>query len=343
MNGITGLINTPYTNIAGESAHRSSARSEIAQLKRVANGSGTAESAQSRKTASYGASSIISASQSFAQSVRESRLKTKETSNEVKKLRYNYKDISSQIMRSKTSQSAKQVASKARREVLRLRRAKAGGQYDEEEVDAALEHAKSMERVAKKKAAHLQQEELIHITDDPSMRESVRELEEHPEKLGEEEKDILDELTDHSSESEDAGSTVNESISAEQQMQMEELMQSMSDLMSDMSEELSEELEDLELLTELTAAPKEMNEADYKKLVTKHRTDEMKEMAEADKEYLKFIFEKYQKMKGSASMGSGSTMTPSASPAPHISSADTVSAASLVNMAMSSTGFDVSV
>ena len=295
MNGIAGLVNNPYPMMnVSEKTYGTVVRSEVSQLKRVANGTDVDSVQQNRE---YGASSIISSAQAFAATVRESRIKNKETSNEVKKLQYNFKDISSQIMRSKTSLSAKQAASKARREVLRLRRAKAGGQYDEEEVSAALEHAKSMERVAKKKAAHLQQEELIHITDKEGNAGIAEELKEHPEHLGEdEEQDVLDELT-----------AVEQ---PEIEQQTDELMQEMSDLMS---EQMDDMLENMDMLTEMSAVPKEMSEADYKKLVTKHRTEEMKEMAEADREYLKYIFEKYQKMKESGSGMSGvsaGTFTP---------------------------------
>ncbi len=289
MNGITVPVNNPYPMMnVSEKTYGTVVRSEVSRLKRVANGTDP-DSVQQNRT--YGASSIISSAQAFATTIRESRIKSKETSNEVKKLQYNFKDISSQILRSKTSLSAKQAASKARREVLRLRRAKAVGLYDEEEVDAALEHARSMERVAKKKAAHLQQEELIHITDKEEDANTAEELKELPGKPEEdEEQDVLDELT-----------TVEQ---PEIEQQTDELMQEMSDLMSEQMEDM---LENMDMLTEMSSVPKDMTEADYKKLVTRHRTDEMKEMAEADREYLKYIFEKYQKMKNGGAGVSGSS------------------------------------
>lgn len=351
MNGIAGLVNNPYPMMnASERTYGTVVRSEISQLKRVANGADP-DSVQQNRT--YGASSIISSAQAFASTVRESRIKSKETTNEVKKLQYNFKDISSQIMRSKTSLSAKQAASKARREVLRLRRAKAGGQYDEEEVNAALEHAKSMERVAKKKAAHLQQEELIHITDEEGNAKAAEELKEHPEKLGgEEEKDVLDELTateqarpGQTEDSEDISEELSENaeeITAQMtdrvSAQMDELMQEMSDLMSEQMDDL---LEELDLLTEMSSVPKEMSEADYKQLVTKHRTEEMKEMAEADREYLKYIFEKYQKMKEGSSGVSGVSAGGIAYASPVSVGVDPVNSGFSADPAVSGGGFDV--
>ena len=319
MNGITGPVNNPYPLMnVNEKTYCTIARSQVSQLKRVANGTDP-DSVQQNRT--YGASSIISSSQAFAKTIRESRIKSKETSNEVKKLQYNFKDVSSQILRSKTSLSAKQAASKARREVLRLRRAKAAGMYDEDEVNAALEHAKAMERVAKKKAAHLQQEEMIHITDEAGTGRLAEELKEHPEKLSEEEKDVLDELTQPENTEtgqEEAAremmaemSENMEEITSEMSDRLDEMMQGMSELMSEITDQMTDMLEDLDLLTELSAVPKEMNEADYKMLVTKHRTDEMKEMAEADREYLKFIFDKYEKMRGAATTGIPAAPAPS--------------------------------
>ena len=105
--------------------------------------------------------SIIDQSLSYADSLRASRAKAKETNLEKKRLQYSYKKISSQIVRSKDSISAKRAASAARREVQRLKRLRASGEYDEEELQISIDHAKAMERVAKKKVAHLQQEEMI--------------------------------------------------------------------------------------------------------------------------------------------------------------------------------------
>ena len=317
------------------------------EQKRIANGTSTSER-------QVGAAGILSSSSAYAQSLKNSRLKSKETSNEVKKLRYNFKDISSQIMRSKTSLSAKQVVSKARREVLRLKRAKASGQYESDEVEAALEHAKSMERIAKKKASHLQQEEMVHVTDKAGTSSIAEELKDHPEKLGDK-KDVLDELTSHSSENSDGSGdgsngavdgtdrikaaenmtaelraqmeamqemvheqmeAMSEEMAAKTAEQMDEFMSEMSEQMSAMMDQMNEALEEMDLMEQLTAPPREMNEADFKMFVTKHRTDEMKEIAEADKEYLKVIFDKYNKMKHAATAGAAAVSGSSAPVSP---------------------------
>ena len=381
MNGILGMsgnlynlnrpVNGAYTGATVQNSQMQRGQ-QAAQLRRIANSGSDGSSfgtGSARSNNAYGASSIISSSQAQAESIRNSRIKTKETSNKVKKLRYNFKDVSSQIVRSKTSRSARQAASKAHREVLRLKRAKVSGNYDSGEVEAALEHAKSMERVAKKKAAHLEQEELIHITDKPGTNSIAEELKEHPEKLGDKEKDILDELTAVGSEEQaPAKETAADVMSAEfkaameamqemfererevmseeitEQMSetMDEMMQSMSDMMSELTDQMNEMLENLEMMGELAAVPKEMNEADFKLLVTKHRTDEMKEIAEADKDYLKFIFDKYSKMKAGAAGSGMSAASASVSPAP-MSAFSTSAQMPVMDISVPSGGFDVCV
>ena len=98
--------------------------------------------------------------QKYSELLRTQRTKAKDVSGKLKKLKYHYKDISSKIMRSKTSAMARQVVSQAKREVLRLKREKQSGKYDSEEIDAAIVHAKAMERIARKKVKHLEEEEL---------------------------------------------------------------------------------------------------------------------------------------------------------------------------------------
>ena len=104
--------------------------------------------------------SYMSNMQKYSELLRTQRTKAKDVSGKLKKLKYHYKDISSKIMRSKTSAMARQVVSQAKREVLRLKREKQSGKYDSEEIDAAIVHAKAMERIARKKMKHLEEEEM---------------------------------------------------------------------------------------------------------------------------------------------------------------------------------------
>ena len=75
----------------------------------------------------------------------------------MKKLQYSFKTISAQIMTSKTSTVARQVAGRAKRQTVLLRRKRATGQYNETEIQAAIVHSAAIERVAKKRVKHLQE------------------------------------------------------------------------------------------------------------------------------------------------------------------------------------------
>ncbi|HBZ52716.1 MAG TPA: hypothetical protein DEO82_02970, partial [Eubacterium sp.] len=109
---------------------------------------------------------IAAQSMEYANRVRESRQKSSATKTAVKKVRYSANSLSSAIIRSKTSLTAKQAASKAKREVLKLKKNLINPDYDADEVRAAIAHAESMERIAKKKASNLELEEKVEIRDD---------------------------------------------------------------------------------------------------------------------------------------------------------------------------------
>lgn len=93
--------------------------------------------------------------------IRTSR-SSKSSNNSKKKkkpLQYNFKQISSQIMLSKTPANARRVLTKARGKVAELLKKQSSGNFDDRELRAAIVHAKKMERIAKKRMKHLQQEE----------------------------------------------------------------------------------------------------------------------------------------------------------------------------------------
>ena len=293
--------------------------------------------------------SIIAQSQNYADSLRASRTKAQETNLEKKKLQYSYKKISSQIVRSKTSVSARKAASAARREVLRLKRLRSSGEYDEEELQISIEHAKSMERIAKKKVAHLQQEEMIERGQNGAMA-AIEEKEEEQDQEKEPEEELTEELAKEQEYSEqgyvdemqlmmadmqDEMSYRMEELSEEMQLQMQEIMESNQDSMDEMTsemmkmvrdamEEMDEVLELDELANTMVAPDPNMSEDDLKMLKMKHRTKEMKDIAKADGDYLKAIMDKYEK-KGIAGTGlsGGAANTPAFSTAAAISSSQT--------------------
>ena len=255
---------------------------------------------------SVGFNSIITSSQSYAEQLRVQRQQTQATSLKLKKLKYRFKNISSKIIRSKTSYAAKQVAGQARREVLRLKNEKKQSSEDSAELDAAIAHAKTMERVAKKKAKHLEEEEMIKVSGGPCA-----------DKLVEEEK--LEDTNDLSEavSSQEAGYEQEQEISydemakmmselSENMQAMIENMQAMSEAMSQDIESMTEDMQDLledvglgELTEAITPSGEEMDPEDLKQLKIKHRNKEMQEIAKADAEYLKTIFDILEKGKDS--------------------------------------------
>ncbi|WP_026662471.1 hypothetical protein [Butyrivibrio proteoclasticus] len=273
--------------------------------------------------------SVVDQSVSYADQLRAMRKKTKEVSNEKKKLQYNFKKISSQIVRSKNSVSARKAVQAAKREIARLKRLKGSGEYDDEELQLAIDHAKSMEKVAKKKVVHLEQEELVERAHrgfgaaleeiEEKKQEDEGEVEENTEESEEliapsEELDVDEEYLpeyDYQHEMQIAMEEyqqqmqeISEEIEESTQKMEISASDAMSDMMDEFDQQMQEMMEDMDLteLTESLYAPDpNMSEEDLKKLKIKHRTKEMKEIAEADKEYLKGMIEhEKEKVKESA-------------------------------------------
>ena len=289
---------------------------------------------------SWSQDSIVTSSLSYSESLRNQRQRTKNTTLALKKLKYQFKNISSKILRSKTSQAAKQAAGQARREVLRLKRQKQSGNYDDDEIEAAINHAKAMERVAKKKAKHLEEEELAkaaggiwqgdRISEEETKdaqdaeAENVQNAEEMSAESSEEEmsRDLSayeyagNEV--HAGDSYDISDYIDLGIDAFY-AQTGDFMSEMSDFTSEMMQEMSDSLRDLMeemgldgLSDNAVSVNREMDSADLKMMKIKHRNKEMKEIVKADAEYLKAVFDRLEKMKDNPVIPSGGGVSLSA-------------------------------
>ena len=222
---------------------------------------------------------------------------------------------------------------------MRLKQEKQSGKYDEEEIDAAISHAKACERVAKKKERHLLEEEMARAAGGPcaeayeelneKQREKSREnaekelgdvlLQENATGARTEELpyDVLQDLTERRQEVlQDMRGGMQEAL---QNMsdEMQEALQNMSDemqgMLQDMSDELQEMLEEMgfgEGLGSFAAIRGDMDPNDLKMLKIKHRCKEMKELVKADSEYLKAVF-KHMETKTAGSMPTASMSTDS--------------------------------
>lgn len=284
---------------------------------------------QTQVANSWGQDSIVTSTLSYSESLRNQRQQTKNTTLALKKLKYQFKSISSKILRSKTSQAAKQAAGQARREIMRLKRQKQNSDSDSEEIDAAIAHAQAMERVAKKKAKHLEEEEMVKAAGGICQGDRISEEETKDAQDAEAEnarnaeemsvEDSADEVSGDFSAYEYAADSYDISDYIDLGMdvfytQAGDFMSEMSDFTSEMMQEMSDSLRDLMeemgldgLSDTAVSVNREMDPADLKMMKIKHRNKEMKDIVKADAEYLKAVFDHLEKMKDNAVIPTGNT------------------------------------
>lgn len=222
---------------------------------------------------------------------------TKLAKKKTRRLNYNFKEISAMILRTKTSGSARQVAARARGKVALLKQRLKCGEYDDKELESAIIHAEKMERVARKRMRHLQEEEMAK-RGGPCFGELEEECKE-PAPQQEEE-----------SEAPELDSRQQEAVLRERQQELQREMQRM---MQEMMEEAQREMAELSDMEELSDAlggkSANLDPEDLKDLKRKHRLEEQREIMEADMAYLKALFNKLaqEKQQASGSIGSESS------------------------------------
>ena len=309
---------------------------EVREQMRLLSGSSNQEARNSRdiegnKVFATQSKSFVETMQDYNERLRTQRITAKDTSNQLKKLKYSFKSISTKLIRSKTSVAARQVLGEAKREVLRLKRQKQSGMYDSEEIEAAISHAKAIERVAKKKVRHLEEEELAKACGACSdcLEEYQSDLEDEWEEqdTGDEEQDdniSEDDLTDFETGTElsaldeheyslpDVGGLYAQTSSYFENM--EAMTLELENLTSEMMDEMTEGMKDLlsemgldELFDVISDVKQDMDPVALKLMKIKHRTKELKEIAKADAEYLKAVFDHLEKQKGGSTVTLGSS------------------------------------
>ena len=202
-----------------------------------------------------------------------------------KRLNYNFKAISAELMQTKTSGGAWLVATKALRQAAMLQKKLNDGSYDADEVKNAVSHAKSLERIARKRMKHLRQEELAKRGVSPLSTE----MEEAVEESMEEETD-LEQMMQLSAE--------------ELKKLMKELEETMRELEQENGSSASGQIsgtEEEESLDEMLMDCQ--GSLDLQQLKKKHRSDELREILEADMRYLKALFQKLSREKGNGAAG----------------------------------------
>ncbi len=215
---------------------------------------------------------------------------------DIKKYKYNYKQISSKILSAKTSVSAGQAVIAAKRKVIEVKRKLVANPKDSDELQAALIHAERMEMAARKKKHNLEMEELVSNT---------MKRDDYNDKIEEQSKSSNDAVNSIVEQSQEDIFEREDEIFGKRQEMYDELREQLQESLSDMSEEMmlkmqqsivefgEEELkaleEEMQMLESMEIVNPHMSEEDYNKMKAKHRADEQKAIMKADMDYLKAI------------------------------------------------------
>lgn len=193
-----------------------------------------------------------------------------------KRLPYNFKQMSKQIMQAKTSNAARPLVTRVQAKLSWLYKKLRSGEYGEREVAAAIIHAAAMERIAKRKLKHLEEEE---AAENGSSRANAP---------GEEE-DIYgkNELARSLEE--------NEGISEEM---MKEMLDEIEELEKELASDMISELQDM-----VVGTGGNMSEEELEELKRKHRDEEERQLSRADLKYLKALFDRLEQEKRQGSSG----------------------------------------
>lgn len=211
---------------------------------------------------------------------------------------YNYKEVSSKIQRAKTSVSAGQAVISAKRKVLEIKRKMLNKDGDSKELQLALNHARKMEMVARKKKHHLELEELVVQTqkrdeNEDKMSESIEDIrnslvEFEEDKLSKAEDDILEQrskLFDDFSEDLSGADTKD---SLDTLAASEDMLSELNSMIAEFGEDELKELEEaMELLEDMEIIDPHMDKEELEDLKRKHRNSENKNIVKADMDYLK--------------------------------------------------------
>ncbi|MBD5470545.1 MAG: hypothetical protein HDR19_05395 [Lachnospiraceae bacterium] len=208
----------------------------------------------------------------------------------AKRVNYNMRQISSKILKSKTSGTARMAWTGAKNKVAQLKRQLNDYGVDRYELEHAIVHAMQIARVAKKKMKHLQEEEA-------AKKGGLCEG-----KQVDMEEDLSEEFIEGS---EAFGTDVMQEVARELERDMQRKMErALQEEMQKLLEEitsasgLNELSEDL-----LSVFSEDMDPEDLEAMKKKHRSEELKAILEADMKYLKAMFNKLQREKEANASG----------------------------------------
>lgn len=200
-------------------------------------------------------------------------------SGKKKRLGYNFKRVSAHIMSAKTPLFAGKAVREARGSVVSLLMKQMSGDYDDREIDSALEHARKMERIAKKRRKHMEEEERARQTGSCMVEEEVETAE---------------------------GRKAEEDENAKAERQSEQNAQKLDEMARELERLMKESEQELrDLAQELTdASYEDMDPKQLDNMKRRHRAQELREIMEADLKYLKALFDRLSREKQESMSGS---------------------------------------
>ena len=193
-----------------------------------------------------------------------------------KRLPYSFKQLSREIREVKTSVSARPLVTRIQAKLSWLYKKLRSGEYGDSEITAAILHAAAMEKIAKRKVRHLEEEEAAEngntALNAPGEEEEIYGKDELEKSL-EENKDISDE-------------------------KMRQMMEEIKELEEELAEDMMSELQDM-----ISSSRKKMSEEEIKELKRDHRNKEDRQLTIADLKYLKALFDRLEQEKRQISSG----------------------------------------
>ena len=236
----------------------------------------------------------ISAQKTAAKTVKKTSNKTKKK----KSVPYRLKELSNAILNSKDSGSARRALIRANSKAMFLRGKQTGGEYDTWELLHAILHAEAMVRVARKRMKHFQMEEEAKrrqggsALDDPAQEALERS---EPAQLMSQDAQESEAQDDLAAEEQKIAREMAQKLSREMQRLIEEAMrEAMEEAMREtMSAALDEALQDV------VGGTGKMRPEELEQLKKKHRSEELREIMEADMKYLRALFNKLAQEKQS--------------------------------------------
>ena len=253
---------------------------------------------------------VVTSKDRVADLMKTSDKSEKEEKKKRKPVHYNAREVAVKIQRAKTSVTAGQAVLSAKRKVLDLRRKITAGSGDPEELQLALNHAKRMEIVAKKKKSHLELEEMVQVTQERDERkktagESASDM--RPtlvsaveEKITRREDEVFREREEMIHEA------VQESLNDPRKV-TDEMLDELNEMLASFDEDVLKRLEEtMEALSGVEAVDPHMSREEFENFRRKHRLAENKEIVKADMEYLKGMI-RHQMESGSISGMQGVT------------------------------------